>query len=480
MPIHRQKPRPIVALVGRANAGKSTLWNRLTETGRAIVSNVPHTTRDRNYAPVLWRGLAFDAVDTGGMDADQGNEVGRGILRQAELAIKEADLVLFMVDARRGAAAEDVALARAAKALNKNVLLVANKIDSFNDMGEAHTAAMARLGLGEAFASSATTGRNTGDLLDLVHEQLFRLGKGPIPLEDPLGLKIAVVGRPNVGKSSLVNAILGEERVVASPIAHTTREPIDSTFEWEGERITIVDTAGMRRQSKVERGLETEGIERNLQTINRADIALLVVEANEIGAQQDRHLAGELKEMNKGVVIVVNKWDLVEDKATDTVKGYEAKIRLLFPFLKWAPIVFVSALERQRCEKLIEIALRVREERRREISYNALQRLLKTVVARHKPMADTGAFSPYVHDVAQAGVEPPRFTITVRGGKGSVHPNWVRYFENRLREKFGFEGTPIDIRVRITPISDLSERNPEGMKRPQRRKRPIGRKGTRY
>jgi GTP-binding protein len=221
----RVRNRPVVALVGRANVGKSTLWNRLTETQQALVSNLPNTTRDRNYAPVIWRGASIDVVDTGGMDAEQGSEIGRGILRQAEIAIHEADLVLFMIDVNGGVLQTDHDLARRVKAQNPNIILVANKADNLRQSGLASSKEAWGLGLGEPIACSANTGRGVGDLLDLVYADLTRRGKFPIPLESEEGLRLVVMGRPNVGKSSIVNAILGEERVIVSPVAHTTRYP---------------------------------------------------------------------------------------------------------------------------------------------------------------------------------------------------------------------------------------------------------------
>ncbi len=489
MPSPRIRKLPIVALVGRANVGKSTLWNRLTETGNAMVSAIPNTTRDRNYGRVIWRGMAVEVVDTGGMDADQGDEIGRGILTQAKLAIKDADVVLFMVDSHVGVTALDTDLALRAKKINPHTLLVMNKMDDMRYLSDAFSHEVAALRMGDAISCAAGTGKGVGDLLDRVFDELARLNKPALPIEDKTGLKLVVMGRPNVGKSSIVNAILGEQRVITSPIAHTTREPVDTSFDWQGELVTLVDTAGMRKRSKVERGIEKQGLERNRLALIRADIALLVFDASEDPTQQDKHLAGLLEENTRGLVLVANKWDLVENKTTHTTEEYELRIRRAFPFLKWAPIMFVSAKNGLRTDKLMDLVFQIREERRRQITYNALQRLLKTVVARKKPLADVGAFSPYLHDVSQIGIDPPTFLIGVRGQKASVHQSWIHYFENRLREKFGFMGTPVLVKVQLLPIQTLEERNPESKKKtdasgkkknPWRRKKPIGRKGNRY
>lgn len=484
MPAKRLKQFPLVALVGRANVGKSTLWNRLTESTKALVSDIPHTTRDRNYGIALWRGEGAEIVDTGGMDADQGSEIGRGILKQAALAIKEADLVLFIVDGKDGVLAQDIDLAKQVRALNKHILPVANKIDNPRQLTLAVTEDMWRLSLGEPMGVSGSIGRGVGDLLDRVWAELAKRNRPPQPIQDEKGMKLVIMGRPNVGKSSIMNAILGEERVIVSPIAHTTREPQDTTFNWKDERVTLIDTAGMRKRSNVEKGLETAGLERNRQALMQADIALLVFDATEDPTSQDRHLAGLLKDAGRGLILVANKWDLVPNKTSDTSKEYEALIRQLFPFLDWAPMIFVSAKEGLRTDQLLNLAFTIREERRRRIIYNALQRFLKTVVARKKPIATLGPSSPYLHDVEQIGIEPPTFLITVRGQKESVHPSWLRYFENRLREKFGFFGTPIIVRGRNVQMGrprteEYKDKKPK--KHPWARKRKaIGRRVGRY
>jgi GTP-binding protein len=346
-----------------------------------------------------------------------------------------------------------------------------------------------RLQLGEPTTISAALGRGVGDLLDRVYEELARQGKNPQPIETDQGIKLVIMGKPNVGKSSLMNAILGEERVIVSSVAHTTREPQDTSFTWQNERVTLVDTAGMRKRSRVEKGLEEAGLERNRQALMQADIAMLVFDATEDPTSQDRHLAGLLEEAGRGLILVANKWDLVENKTTTTTNEYERVIRQMFPFLDWAPIVFVSAAEHLRTDALLNLAFKIREERRRQITYNALQRFLKTVVARKKPIATLGPKSPYLHDVVQIGSEPPTFLVTVHGEKQSVHPSWLRYFENRLREKFGFDGTPVIVKARNLPMSkrDPHVTSPKSgeatvkAKKPwARKRRPIGRRVGKY
>ncbi len=481
MPNPRIRRLPIVALVGRANVGKSTLWNKLTETGQAVVSPAPHTTRDRNYGRVLWRGEYIEVVDTGGLDVSPKEEIGRGMLEQVALALKDADIILFLIDAQAGLLPQDLAAAKTLKVLKKPVLLVANKLDDIKYSGDAFSREILNLNFGQPIPCSAATGRGVGDLLDRVYEELNELKKPPLPAEDLTGLKLVVMGRPNVGKSSIVNAILGEERVIATAVPHTTREPVDTSFFWHDEPVILIDTAGMRKRARLEKGMEEEALERNREALHRADIAFLVLDATEEPRSQDKHLAGLMKEETKGLVLVVNKWDLIPDKTEATTREYESLLRQTFPFLAWAPVIFVSAKDKQRTDKLIDLAFKIRDERRREIAYNALQKLLKTVVARKKPLAELGNYSPYIHDVKQVGTEPPKFIITIRGGKQTVHDSWVRYFENRLREKFGFIGTPIIVKVEHAPMPQLQEQEKEkGGKRVVRRKRPIGRKGGRY
>ena len=483
----KNKHYPVVAIVGRANVGKSTLWNKLTETERAIVSDVPHTTRDRNFGLCIWRGMAVEVVDTGGLDAEQGSEIGRGILRQAELAIQEADLVLFLVDAKTGVLPQDKDLTREVRKINSKIVLVANKIDDPRQMAGATVPEMYGLGIGEAYAISAVTGRGAGDLLDAIYEQLARQNHPPQAIETEESLRLVIMGRPNVGKSSLMNSILGEERVIVSAVPHTTREPQDTTFEWQDKKVTLVDTAGMRKRAKIERGIEEAGIERNREALMQADVALLVLDANEGPLGQDQFLAGLLKNAGRGVILVANKWDLVEDKKTWTADSFEFEIRRAFPFLTWAPIIFISAKTGQRAEKVLDLAFTIQQERERQIAYNALQKLLKAAIARHKPVPYSGPKAPRIYDVTQIGVKPPTFDLSVVGDKIGVHESWLRFFENQLRGKFGFHGTPVMIKARsiaatsVKAAGDKKKIKLEKAKHPwARKRRPIGRKGGRY
>jgi GTP-binding protein len=465
---------PKVAIVGRANVGKSTLWNRLSETSKAIVSRVPNTTRDRNSTNCIWRGKMIEIIDTGGMDTDSSDAIERGIITQAELAIKEADLVLFLVDVKSGLLPQDKSLAKRAQQLNKHIFLVANKADKLSSMGDSVAKELWKLRLGEPITIAATNGRGVGDLLDLVYENLEKRNKKPIEPETEESLKIVFMGRPNVGKSSLTNAILQHERSIVSPIAHTTREPLDTTFLWEGKPVTLIDTAGMRKRARISSRIEHEAITRNREALYRANVAVLILDAAEDPYKQDKNLAGLLKDANRGLIIVVNKWDLVKDKDSNSVKKYEANIRDALPFLAWAPIIFTSATKHQRVNDIIKTAFKINTERHRVITDNALDKFLKKVLAKQTPHAVTGTKPPYVHSVVQTHTDPPRFLITLRGKQDKIQESWIRFFSNQLRVKFGFEGCPVIVKTEFdsTPLPA-----PKG---PQRRKKPIGRKGFRY
>jgi GTP-binding protein len=444
---------PVVAIVGRANVGKSTLWNRIIERRRALISPAPHTTRDRNEETAVWRGRPFFIVDTGGADADE-DEIGRGIVRQAERAVEQADAVLFLIDAKTGVLDQDRALAKRMRKCADKVLLVMNKVDHHRDVASAAGSRAQGLGFGEPALVSAVTGKGVGDLLDRVYERLEKRGtRGAKDAEPADGrareesLRIVIMGRPNVGKSSLTNAILGEERVIVSAVPHTTREPQDTRLMYKGREIVLIDTAGTRKKSRAGRGIETAAIEKNRQALRRADVAFLVLDAAEEPGARDRELAGLMKNENKGLVIVVNKWDLVEGKTAKSAKDAEARIRAAFPFLSWAPVVFVSAKTGKRTGDLLDLALAVQKERGRVIEYNALNRLLKSVIRQKRPLQILGPKSPYVHDMAQVATRPPTFLVTIRGEKRTVHANWLKFLEKRMREKFGFEGTPIIVKA---------------------------------
>ncbi len=458
---------PVIAIVGRANVGKSTLWNRVVEGRRAIISDRPHTTRDRNIETAVWRGMEFQFIDTGGVDVED-NDVGRGIREQVDIAMREADVILFLFDTKVGVIAEDVQLAKELRRLKKPTILVANKADNARDIAELGGTGVYGLGMGDPLPISGATGKGVGDLLDAIYHALKKTGK---PLEEarkkvrgptretrresgPDGpIHVVIMGRTNVGKSSLVNAILGEQRVIVADQPHTTREPQDTELMYDGRKIVLVDTAGMRKRARIKDDIEHEAIDRNKNALDRADIAVLVLDATIDPLGADKELGGLMKEERKGLIIAVNKWDLVEEKTTRSATEAEARLRAIFPFLSWAPIIFVSAKVHRRTTDVLDAAIRIQQERYRVIDYNAINRLLKSVIKQKKPLQVLGPKSPHIHDIAQTNTAPPTFLVTVRGEKETLHPSWLKFLERRIREKYGFEGTPIDVRASNVPMA---------------------------
>jgi GTP-binding protein len=427
------------------------------------VSGAPHTTRDRNIDRALWRGREFLIVDTGGLDTEA-DEIGRGIAKQAGLAIEQADLVILVVDGKIGVLTEDRTIAGRVRKAGRPVLLAVNKIDNIRDIASGWDRSVMNLGLGEPHPISAATGKGIGDLLDEAFKLLGKKrtgGKKTEPAEidsRTRPLRIVIMGKPNVGKSSLMNAILGEERVIVSAIPHTTREPQDTSFAYGDRDMVLVDTAGMRKRARVERGLEEAAMERNKKALEDADVAVLVFDATEDPGRQDKHLAGLMTDSKKGLILVANKWDLVEGKTTGSAHEYESRLRSFFPFLYWAPMVFVSAKTGQRARVILDHALAIEKERKREVTDNALSKILGKVVKQKRPLATLGPKSPRVHSLTQVGVEPPEFLVTVVGEKETVHPSWLKFLERKLRDKFGFAGTPIVVKAANVPPSKLARR----------------------
>ncbi len=437
---------PTVALVGRANVGKSTLWNRLTETRGAMVSAIAGTTRDRKEAPVLWRGAQFRLIDTGGLDHPHGDTFVEEVEGQVGIAIQEADVVLFVVDLQEGALAQDRDIASRLQRIDKPVILVGNKSDK--NTTAALDAEWYNLPFNAPRPVSAIRGNGLGDLLDEIYETLERMGKPPLAWSEPHPIpRIAIVGIPNVGKSSIVNEILGEHRFITSPVAHTTREANDTLVEFDKREYLLIDTAGIRRQARVQAGIEHAGVRQSLERLRQADIVVLVLDAGKAIDTQEQNLGRLIREAGVGCVIALNKWDLVREKNTSTVHEVERDIRRHLPHLRYAPILTISAKERMRIHKLFGLFDTIMEERNRRVEQTELERFLHQTVARHKPSRGKGVAHPTVLDFRQTGVRPPTFGLLVKGRRTDVlHPSYVRFLENRLRETFGFGGTPIEIR----------------------------------
>jgi len=430
---------PIVALVGRPNVGKSALFNRLVGERLAIVEDVPGTTRDRLYAQADWAGRAFTVVDTGGIVAAPTDDISAQVQGQAELAIREADVVIFLVDVLAGVTADDWALADILRRSEKPVILAVNKADNAQRRLDANE--FYALGIEQLYPISALHGTGTGDLLDAVVASF-----PPAPEEEPgKRVGIAIVGRPNVGKSSLLNAILGEDRTIVSPIPGTTRDAIDTELAWRGQDITLIDTAGIRRRGAIEPGIEKYSVLRALRAINRADVVLLVLDASEGVTAQDAHVAGYILEENKSVVVVVNKWDLAA-KEPGAEAEFRQVVQATLKFLPYVPILFVSALRRKGITQVVDTALRVREARFQRLSTGELNQLVRDAVAAHAPPSKWGQ-RLRIYYATQARVDPPTFVFFVNDTR-LVHFSYERYLENQIRQRYPFEGTPIRLEFR--------------------------------
>lgn len=444
--------RPIVALVGRPNVGKSTLFNRLIGERRAIVQNEPGTTRDRTYAAAEWIGSEFTVVDTGGLmdddeistsagESDSETHIANETREQALAAIAEADVIVFVTDILSGTpTAGDFEIAEILRRANKPVVLALNKADSVNRRELAFE--FYQLGLGDPMPISAYHGNGTGDMLDKVVENLPHHEEEEDELEGP---KIAIVGRPNVGKSALLNALLGQERAIVSDVAGTTRDSLDTQLLWNDEPLTLIDTAGIRRRGRVERGIESVSVMRSMRSIERADVVILVINAEDGFTTQDLHIAGYVEEQKKGLVVALNKWDLIEKDHT-TMDTFRATAARELDFMAYAPVVFISAKLGQRVSQVIDASLDVLEQREKRVSTAALNRVLKEAVDKHQPPSRPGKWIKFYY-ATQADVAPPTFIFFTNDPK-QIHFTYRRYLENELRKAFGFEGTPIRMSFR--------------------------------
>ncbi|MFH1226236.1 MAG: ribosome biogenesis GTPase Der [bacterium] len=437
---------PKVAIIGRVNVGKSTLFNRLTENRLALTSAVAGTTRDRKYGEVIWRGQKFEIIDTGGLEIPEKNQQNKNKLiktinQQVERAIEESEAVIFLVDAKDGPMPADKRLALSLKKLRKPFLLTANKIDQQKFLPKINE--FYKLGCGEPLPISAANGSGTGDLLDRLIELLPPWAEIETIEEKP-ALRLALIGKPNVGKSSLINALTGEERAVVDESPHTTREPQDTLIEYAGRQFILIDTAGIRKKSKINKGLESKGVARSIQAIRKAEVAVLVIEASQPLGNQEKHLTQVLTEAGCGVIIAANKWDLVVDKKTGVEQKFLDYFHRHFPYLAFAPIVFISAKTGQRVKKILDSVLAVQTAREKTVEEKTLDKFIKQMVKLHKPTKAKGVKHPRIFGLKQIGVKPPTFLLKI-DQKSGVHFSYLRFLENRLRQEFGFIGTPIKI-----------------------------------
>ncbi|MBC8170874.1 MAG: ribosome biogenesis GTPase Der [Anaerolineae bacterium] len=456
--------KPLVALVGRPNTGKSTLFNRLVGERMAVVDDIPGTTRDRLQSESDWRGINFHVIDTGGIEVYQPkgsrdeSPLAEGsvdfvpqIRAQAMIAINEADVIVLLVDATQGITAADEEIAEILRRTSKPIVIAANKADTRKILDDA--VEFYSLGLGEVIGISAIHGTGVGDLLDSVVEAMGDIASEEE--EEADHLRIAIVGKPNAGKSTLLNHILGEERAIVSPIAGTTRDAIDSEIFWHGAPVTLIDTAGIRRRGKIEPGVEKFSVIRSMQAIERCDVALLMIDAIDGVTEQDEHIAGYILDEHRSLVIVVNKWDTVA-KDSNTMVEFAKTVREKLHFLPYVPVIFISALTGQRIHQVLETANRVYEARYFRIKTSQMNQLMRDAVQHHPPPAK-GTKRLKIYFATQVAINPPVFLFNVNDRK-LVHFTYRRFLENRIREQFPFEGTPLR----------LSFRDGTGLEKPNR------------
>lgn len=433
--------KPTVAIVGRPNVGKSTFFNYIIGQRLSIVEDKPGVTRDRVYAETSWRGRNFTVIDTGGIEVGSEDFITAEIANQANIAIHLADVILFLTDIKQGVTQVDREIAIMLKKANKPVILVCNKADNYgktsDDIYEFYN-----LGLGEPYPLSATNAIGIGDILDAVYENF---PKEDTNIEDEETIKVAIIGKPNVGKSSLVNKILGEERVIVSNIAGTTRDAIDSSFENEFGKYVFIDTAGIRRKSKVNEAIEKFSVMRTLLAIERADVCLMMIDATEGVTDQDAKIAGEAHEAGKGIILVVNKWDVIE-KDTYTIEQFKKDVYNKLSYLTYAPILFISAKTGQRVNKLYETINQVASQNALRVTTGMLNQVLNEAIAIVQPPTDKGKRLK-IYYMTQATTKPPTFVVFVNN-KDLFHFSYERYLINQLRKEFGLIGTPIRMIVR--------------------------------
>lgn len=437
----------LVAIVGRPNVGKSTLFNRLIGERRSIVGDEPGITRDRIYGEVEWAGAKFSLIDTGGIVPDDDAVIPANILKQAGMAIDEATVLIWVVDARTGITHLDEELAALLRATGKHVLVAANKTDS--SRLESESTEFYRFGFDDVLPISAEQGIGIGDLLDSVVKLIGK--ETPVDeTAEPRELRLAIIGRPNVGKSSLLNQLLGEDRVIVSPVAGTTRDAIDTVLQTPERNFRLIDTAGIRRKGKTDEMAEKLSVIMARKSLERADVAIVLVDAIEGVTALDANIAGYALDAGCSIIIAVNKWDAVQDKETNTAAEFERSLRDKMKFLEWAPVITISALTGQRVEKILSLVLKADEARNRRIPTSQLNDFFERAIAQPRggtaPSPAKGGFSRLkVQYLTQVGVRPPTFVVFTSGGKPGLHFSYERYLLNRLREEFDFFATPLRI-----------------------------------
>jgi GTP-binding protein len=494
------KKLPTVVIFGRTNVGKSTFFNCLIEKKQALVSDVPGTTRDSNFGTVVWQRHAFNIIDTGGLieikylinPKEEAETIDELVQKQARELLTRADLVLFLVDNKTGILPQDKEMAKVLRKImpeKKRIILVANKVDDFRQASAA--SAFYTLNLGEPQLISAVTGSGTGDLLDLVIETIDSLGGNKVAAskaqaeinERPESIKVCILGKPNVGKSSLLNAITGFNRVIVSPIAHTTREPQNTELDYKGQALTIIDTAGIHKRgikakSKID-PLEKGGVRKSLDILRNSDIVLLVMDIHEPITHQDAKLVEEIFKKQKSLILIANKWDLIDERDTKT---WVLNIYRALPFAQFVPIQFTSAKYKQKIDNLMDLIIKIDQERKITISDGKLDIFIKQCIKRHKPTKGRGTKYPRIFKFIQEGANPPNFIVKVGAGE-NLADTYLHFIANQLRDKFGFLGTPLNIWVEKSgrvhgAHQDANSRNPQlnKGKKPGRKTLPKSKK----
>jgi len=432
---------PVVAIVGRPNVGKSTFFNYLAGRRISIIEDTPGVTRDRIYAESEWRGRKFTLIDTGGIEANSEDYIKQQMARQAQVAIETADVIVLMVDMKAGLTAADEDVAVMLRKSAKPVIVAVNKCDSAGDLPpEAYE--FYNLGMGEIYPVSSIHGLGMGDILDAIYEKFPSEDQNQ---EDDDYIKVAVIGKPNAGKSSLINKILGEERVIVSDVPGTTRDAIDTFYEVDGKRYMFIDTAGIRRKSRIEEDIEKYSIIRSWAAIDRADVCIIMIDANDGVTEQDTRIAGYAHEQGKASIIAVNKWDMIE-KGTGTLEEYRKKVYKDLEFMNYAPVVFISAKTGQRVDRLFELIDFVNNQASFRVQTGVLNDVLNEAIAMVQPPSDKGKRLK-IYYMTQTGVKPPNFVVFVNDAE-LMHYSYERYLKNTLRSNFGFEGTPIRFTIK--------------------------------
>lgn len=445
MPRLKNKKLSLIALIGRTNVGKSTIFNRLIEEKRAIISNVPGTTRDVRFGNCLWRGKNFVLADTAGLDVESEAQIDKKAIEFSLKTLKDSKLCLFIVDAKDGLMPQDKEYAKEIKKLKKNTVLVINKVDSqrqMNQIDEFH-----KLGFKKIFPVSAKTGSGLGDLLDYIYDNV-KAEEVTEKESDLESIKVAIIGKPNVGKSSLINKVIGEEKVIVSEVPHTTRESQDLNINYKTSdqeySLTLIDTAGIIKKRKISGHLQKLSIEQSLESIKKSDLCLLMLDASDDLTMQDKNLAKEILESNKSLIFVINKWDLVKDKDEHSDKEFTTYVHRTFPYLTWAPIIFISAKTGFKVDRLLNEIIEINKNQNREFSDQELNEFKEYIIRKQPPRKTKGTKAPYMHEIKQIGKQPLKFEIIADGAE-NIHFSYRRYITNQLRHKFKLWGCGIKL-----------------------------------